>query len=68
MYHFKRFYYLHTDRSECEKYWNYERFDEKYYAIEESECETAQDWLQGKIDRAILIKELETNYKKISNN
>lgn len=60
----KRIYYLSVDKRECEKYWNYEKFDEKYYAIEESKSETALAWIQGKIDRSILIKELEANYGK----
>ena len=54
----KIIYYVSLDRAECEEYWNYERFDEKYYEIRESESETAQKWIQGKIDRSLLINEL----------
>lgn len=57
--HSRKVYYLSVNKIDVEKYWKYENFDETYYELRLTKSENALKWIQGKIDRSILVKELE---------
>lgn len=56
---YKEIIYISVIKSEVDKFWVDERLDEKYYGIKATKTKLALDWIQGRVRREKLVKELE---------